>query len=438
MPSNAVEELLARVGPGTPSGDVFRRYWLPVEVAADLAGSRGSVSQANNPRRLRILGEDLVLFRDASGKPGLVAEHCSHRGTSLYYGRVEEDGLRCLYHGWKYDREGHCLDTPAEPPDSNFKLTVKHPAYPCVEIGGLIFAYMGPPEKQPPFPRYPQLFREDGLRVTGNGKRIQNSNVFLQILDNVLDVWHREIAHGWYKANPRVGFIHHGIDNRPPTPMKYERTPWGACYATLQNTEKPGVFEYHETHAVMPCQRYGQPGGSSVNWAVPIDDTTTRWFGVSFHPFDENGRIPEEALRRINSLQPNDSGGPFYDGWFEEVGHWWNFGHPLRGGPIWEDEAIMSTQGPDERGRLPDWDRWHLTSSDRGVMLMHELWGEQVERVQEGLDPLGILRGDEAEMLFPIPGELRFVDWDEGMRLFNMSLDERIARRQLEFDRRPA
>src|SRR5687767_3436766 len=161
--SNVEQEVLFRVGPGTPSGEVFRRYWLPVETSSNLGGGRGSVvPSAKNPIRVRVLGEDLVLFRDSTGKPGLLGEHCSHRGTSLYFGRVEEHGLRCLYHGWKYDRGGRCLETPAEPPESNFRLTVQHPSYPCEEVGGLIFAYLGPPDKQPPFPRYPMLFRDDG------------------------------------------------------------------------------------------------------------------------------------------------------------------------------------------------------------------------------------------------------------------------------------
>ncbi|HZT09110.1 MAG TPA: Rieske 2Fe-2S domain-containing protein [Chloroflexota bacterium] len=436
MPNNREEELLARVGPGTPSGEVFRRYWLPVEVSANLGGGPGpAFSGSSNPLRLTVLGEQLVLFRDGSGKPGLVAEHCSHRGTSLYYGRVEDEGLRCLYHGWLYDREGRCLDTPAEPPESSFKHTVRHPAYPCREVGGLIFAYMGPPEKEPPFPRFPQLFREDGVRITGNGRRIQKSNVFLQTLDNVLDVWHREVAHGWFKAVPRVGSIHHGTNGQEPTPIKFERTPWGACYVTLQNTAKEGVYEYHETHAVMPCQRMGQPGGSSINWAVPIDDATTRWFGVSFHPFDEHGEIPPSVQQRMFSQTPSDAGGPFYDGWVEDVGHWWNHGHPLRQGPIWEDEVIMGTQGSEARNRLPDWDRWRLATSDRGLTLMHDLWREQVSRVEEGLDPIGIVRGEAAERYIPVPGEIRHVSWDEGMRLFKMSLEERVQRREAQIAR---
>jgi 5,5'-dehydrodivanillate O-demethylase oxygenase subunit len=427
---NETQEILFKVGPGTPSGEVFRRYWLPVETSANLGGGRGNIEpSAKNPIRIKVLGEHLVLYRDITGRPGLLAEHCTHRGTSLYYGRVEEDGLRCLYHGWKYDREGNCLETPAEPPDSNFRMTIKHPSYPCIELGGLIFAYMGPSEKQPPFPKYPMLFRKDGITVAGKGNRIQNSSVFLQTLDNVLDVWHREIAHGWFKGTPPVNGIHHERGDEPATPIKFEKTPWGACYVTLQNSREPGVYEYHETHGVMPVQRSGQLGGSSMNWAVPMDDYTTRWFGVSFHPYDKEGKIPESALRRMAQDTPSDSGGPFYDGWFEDVGHYWNYGHPARGGPIWEDEAIMSTQGPEERNRLPDWDKWRLGTSDRGVLLMHELWEEQVERVQEGLDPVGIVRGPEAEEIIPIPGENMHVSWEEGMKLFNMSLDERIERR---------
>ncbi len=426
MPLNNAEmDALFKLGPGTPSGEVFRRYWLPVETSANLDGGRGNVRpSAKNPLRVRALGENLVLFRDASGNHGLLADHCSHRGASLYYGRVENDGLRCLYHGWLYDRNGVCIEMPAEPPAARFRASVKHPSYPCVEVGGLIFAYMGPPELQPPFPRYPPLFRNDGVRVVGKGNRIQKSNALLQTLDNVLDVWHREIAHGWFKGDSPVHSMHHGRNGDPPTPIRFETTPWGACYVVLQNTRNEGQYEYHETHAVLPCLRART---NSVNWAVPIDDFSTRWFGVSFEPFSPDGSISDAALRRLHADTPADAGGPFYDGWFEDVGHWWNTGHPLRQGPIWEDEAAMSTQGRAERGGLPDWEKMTFGSSDRGVLLMHKLWEEQVARVQDGIDPVGVIRGEEAERMIPIPGQVVFVDREEGMRLFNAQIDERIA-----------
>jgi len=243
---NEEEEELVRVGPGTPSGEVFRRYWLPVEVSANLGGGRGgNFSGTNNPLRIKVLGEDLVLFRDGSGQPGLVAEHCSHRGTSLYYGRVEEEGIRCLYHGWCYDRAGNCIDTPAEPPDSNFKLTVKHPSYPCMEVGGLIFAYMGPKEKQPIFPKYHQLFAQDGIRVTGNGGYTEQCNVFQALHDNNLDPWHGEIAHGWFRGRPPVTTMHHGRNGEPATPIKFDRTPWGTRMVVVKTHKTPGQYHYH-------------------------------------------------------------------------------------------------------------------------------------------------------------------------------------------------
>jgi nitrite reductase/ring-hydroxylating ferredoxin subunit len=423
---NAIEESLARVGPGTPSGEVFRCYWLPIEVAANLGGRRGEFLGTRNPLRVRVLGENLVLFRDGSGKPGLVAEHCAHRGTSLYYGRVEEDCIRCLYHGWAYDREGNCIDQPAEHPTSTFKSTIRQPSYPCVEAGGLIFAYLGRPERKPPFPRYPQLFRTDGVRITGNGRRIQRSNVFLQTLDNVLDPWHTEIGHTWFKGTPVTPRMHHGIDGQPPTPLKYERTPWGTCYAELKNSEKSGLYEYHETHAVFPCQRCSRPGGATIIWAVPIDDYNTRWLGVSFFPFDKDGNLPAEVYRAINDPTPTDAKVDFSENWVEEVGHWWNHGHPWRGGPIWEDEVFMGTQGDAERGFLPDWDKWHLASSDRGVAMMHRIWKEQVDRVKEGLDPIGIDRDQDEEGYVPLTADVRYLNWDEGMWLFNKTIDERI------------
>ena len=420
---NEEEDELFKMGPGTPSGELFRRYWLPVETSANLGGGRGPVTpSAKNPVRLKVLDETLVLFRDATGKPGLLEEHCTHRGTSLAYGRVENDGLRCLYHGWKYDREGNCLDMPAETND-RFRASVKHPAYPCVEVGGLIFAYMGPPELQPPFPQYPVLFRKDGLRVAGKGNRIQKSNALLQTLDNVLDVWHREVAHGWFKGVEPVYGIHNGRESDAATPIKFETTPWGACYVTLQNTRDPKLYEYHETHAVFPCQRSRT---DTMNWAVPMDDHTTRWLGVSFTPFDEHGQVSEAAMRRLHADTPLDSGGPFYEGWMEDVGHWWNTGHPLRQGPIWEDEVVMSTQGREQRDGLPDFDKMTFGSSDKGVLLMHKLWKEQIARIQDGADPVGIVRGPEAEQMIPLPGQVKYVDRQEGDRLFNMTLEERM------------
>jgi nitrite reductase/ring-hydroxylating ferredoxin subunit len=426
---NEEEEALVRVGPGTLSGEVFRRYWLPVECSANLGNYVPGSASARNPLRVKMLGEDLVLFRDASGKAGLVAEHCSHRGTSLYYGRVEENCIRCLYHGWAYDREGNLIDTPGEPPDSNFKLTVKHPSYPTYEVGGLIFTYMGPPDKMPLFPKYPQLFRQDGIRITGNGGYIEQCNVFQALHDNNLDPWHGEIAHGWYRGGPIPNTMHWGIDGKPPTPIKFERTPWGTRMVILKSERGGKGYLYHETHTVWPTQRCNFTGARSMKWAVPIDDYRTRWMCVDFHPFDKNGKPTEEAERAARSTGTSISHAVDLPlDWAQQVGAWWNLGHPWRQGNIWEDEVAQQTQGSAERNFLPDWEKWHLATSDRGVVLNRELWREQIDRVQEGLDPIGVVRdASQDHPIYITSDDIRGLTWEEGMKLWELTQEQRLA-----------
>jgi phthalate 4,5-dioxygenase oxygenase subunit len=151
MLSHDENEILTRVGPGTAMGELMRRYWLPALLSEEIPAPDCA------PVRVRLLGEDLIAFRDSGGKIGLLGEHCAHRGTSLFFGRNEACGLRCVYHGWKYDVEGNVLETPAEPLDSDFRRKLRHTAYPCHEVAGVIFAYLGPPEKVPLLPCYEWL-----------------------------------------------------------------------------------------------------------------------------------------------------------------------------------------------------------------------------------------------------------------------------------------
>src|SRR3989449_8736072 len=156
-------DLLTQVGPGKPMGELMRRYWIPALLSSEIAERDGA------PVRVRLLGEDLVAFRDSQGRVGLLDEHCSHRGTSLFFGRNEECGLSCIYHGWKYDIDGNVLDTPAEPAESMIKHHVRHTAYPTYEKNGIIYTYMGPAEKQSLVPHYAWLsFEAD--QVSGDYK----------------------------------------------------------------------------------------------------------------------------------------------------------------------------------------------------------------------------------------------------------------------------
>ncbi len=175
-------EMLTRAGPGTPAGEMLRRYWHPIAFSRELKG---------RPKRRTLLGEDLVLFRDEQGRLGLLALRCSHRGTSLEYGHLEDGGLRCCYHGWLYDVEGRVLDQPGEPTDSTFRERVRHPAYKVQELAGIVFAYLGP-EPAPLLPRYDVLVREDGTRSLN--ARVVHCN-YLQMVENSVDQHHFKWLH---------------------------------------------------------------------------------------------------------------------------------------------------------------------------------------------------------------------------------------------------
>src|SRR2546421_11306581 len=146
MLSQQDNELITRVGPGTPMGELMRQYWMPALLSSELPTPDGA------PLRVRLLGENLIAFRATSGDVGLVQNSCPHRGASLFFGRNEEEGLRCVYHGWKFDVTGACVDMPSEPAESNFKTKVRALAYPCVERNGVVWAYMGPRTTPPPLP----------------------------------------------------------------------------------------------------------------------------------------------------------------------------------------------------------------------------------------------------------------------------------------------
>src|SRR6266567_826364 len=148
MLSREENELICRTGPDTPMGELFRRFWLPVALAEEIPG------RDCDPVRVQLLGEHLVLFRDTQGRPGLVDAYCPHRGAPLFFGRNEECGLRCVYHGWKFDVTGKCVDIPSAQEGDTFKDKIHIKAYPCVEVAGMVFAYMGPAAKQPPFPDF--------------------------------------------------------------------------------------------------------------------------------------------------------------------------------------------------------------------------------------------------------------------------------------------
>ena len=186
MLSHEDNDFFCRVGPGTPAGQLLRRYWHVVGAAAEL-------NDAKPKKRVRLLGENLLLYKDRSGGYGLVAENCSHRGVSLYYGFVEKDGIRCPYHGWKYDACGRCIDQPFESPEAGFKAKIQHPAYPVENLAGLLFAYMGPPDRKPLLPKWDLLVRNDGKKQIDICETLRCN--WLQAMENSVDPTHTYYLH---------------------------------------------------------------------------------------------------------------------------------------------------------------------------------------------------------------------------------------------------
>lgn len=236
------------------AGDAGRGHAAPLLVAG---GFSEEVRASGAPVRVRILGEDLVLFRDGVGRLGLVGLHCSHRGTSLEYGRVEESGIRCAYHGWLYDVRGNCLQQPAEPEESTLKDRIRHPAYRTQELGGFAFAYLGP-EPAPLLPRYDLLLREDGTRVIG--AKFDHCN-WLQGAENAVDQSH-------------LPFLHASV--YPTMAMKQPSVEWERTwYGVKATTRIAGIGTPKYSHFLFPSNnrvttaRAGTNPDHNIRWRVP-------------------------------------------------------------------------------------------------------------------------------------------------------------------------
>src|SRR5690349_3723575 len=210
MLSRELNELITRVGPGTPMGNVLRRYWMPALLSNEVPNAD------SDPVRVRLMGEDLVAFRDTNGTVGLIQNNCPHRGASLFFGRNEENGLRCVYHGWKFDASGQCIDMPNEPAESDFKNKVKAVAYPCVERNGLVWTYMGPRQTPPPLPDLEANNLPDGEYSVS---AIQRECNYLQGLEGDIDTSHFSFLHfgaaGPETAEPGT-FHYYALTDRAP------------------------------------------------------------------------------------------------------------------------------------------------------------------------------------------------------------------------------
>lgn len=270
---------LAETSVGTPIGNLLRRYWTAALLSSELDAESA-------PVRVRIMGEDLVAFRDAEGRVGLLGEHCAHRGASLYFGRNGEGGLRCWYHGWKYDRDGNCVDMPNEPPQTRFCDKVKQTAYPCVERAGVVWAYLGPRDKKPELPQLEWLtVPESHVFVS---KRLQRCH-WTQGMDGDLDAAHLSILHDDLlkdrAANPRnksASWLLHEILPKIETHQTEAGLLMGARRAADADTYYWRVNQWFVPgYTNFPIPGDNPQAGHA--W-VPIDDTQCWAFTFSWHP----------------------------------------------------------------------------------------------------------------------------------------------------------
>jgi phthalate 4,5-dioxygenase len=284
-------ELITRVGAETPMGRTMRRYWIPALMSSEVA------EPDCPPVRVKLLGEDLVAFRDSDGRIGLVDEFCPHRRVSLYFGRNEECGLRCVYHGWKYDVEGNCVDQLNEPVENQFKDRIHLTAYPTVELGGLVWAYMGPAEQMPPPPKFAWTQVPEARRnVT---KVIQECN-WLQALEGGIDTSHAPILHRTLTENTNRGGI------RPSSPFVRGKAPklvvditdYGYLYAGIRplGEDEVHIRSYHFVlpfHQIRPSRTMSGMASDAGHIWVPIDDYNVMVYNW-FYALDEGAVLTEQ------------------------------------------------------------------------------------------------------------------------------------------------
>jgi nitrite reductase/ring-hydroxylating ferredoxin subunit len=308
-------ELMCRVGPGTPMGNLMREYWIPALLPSELP------SPDCPPIRVRLLGENLIAVRVTSGKVGLFDNFCPHRGTSLFYGRNEEEGLRCVYHGWKYDVTGQCVDMPSEPPRSNFKEKVRTRAYPCVERNGIIWAYMGDRETPPPLPDLaPNLSPE--CRVW---KRLEECN-YMQALEGDIDTVHQTFLHAGH-VKPEDTLKRSGdwlVTMQRWIDMEVRDLEAGATYAGIRPVPDEDNTYWRIGHFLLPFYTFNAPGiltkkNSCIAW-VPVDDENTMVtnFGVpqpgAGDPYTEGIGGVLNGVQRPTPLGKDDPYGPRIQG----------------------------------------------------------------------------------------------------------------------------
>jgi phthalate 4,5-dioxygenase len=377
-------DLLTQVGPEKPLSRLMRHYWLPALLSIEIP------EPDCPPVRVRLLGENLVAFRDSQGRVGLLGEHCAHRGTSLFFGRNEECGLRCIYHGWKYAVDGTVLEIPAEPPGSTLKDKVRQTAYPCKEAAGIVWSYLGPTDKLPLLPNYEWMhLPHNNLYVT---KSIQDCS-WLQGLEGECDSSHLSFLHKNFTGErPRGGGdgALYAADSAPE--LEGIEMDYGVRMLSCRKIDPDTVY-LRVSNIVLPCHGFiptgglkGNPEGYTIHSHVPIDDTHSMRYNIHFRrsrAIEDNERQHDEEIGSDFHKRRNLENNYLQD---REQQKRENF---TGMGPIFlvHDSCATESMGP-----IYDRAQEHLGVSDMTVIAVRRFLLRAVRAVEAGQEPPHVIR----------------------------------------------
>jgi 5,5'-dehydrodivanillate O-demethylase len=373
-------ETLTRIGPGTPMGDLMRRYWHPIT----------GVDQMTNrwTKRVRVLGEDLVLFKDRTGAFGLIGEFCPHRRASLAYGIPTEDGIRCPYHGWNFDGTGSCLEQPNEPEGSNFKDKVRTAGYPVQAFAGLIWAYLGP-LPAPLIPALDGLVAPRAIRTCGITRVHCN---WMQIMENSVDPVHTEWLHGHLfqfvaeKQGLRTALARHHAK------IAFDEFPYGMIKRRLMVGQSEDSSDWTTGHPIVFPNTLAVSSGADdymyylFQFRTPIDDTTTEHFWYAAFTFPEGTEIPQHLLDTCPTFDA-----PQFDA----------NGEYMLDSVHAQDVMAWETQGPIAKRHLE-----RLGTTDVGVIQFRQMLEREMQKVQRGEDPMVVIRDPAQNVCIDLPKEM--------------------------------
>jgi phthalate 4,5-dioxygenase len=389
MLKTEVNELLTQTGPETPGGDLFRQYWLPALLAGELPENDCP------PVRVKILSERLIAFRDSEGRYGLIDEFCAHRGVSLWFGRVEECGLRCAYHGWKYDVTGQCVEVPSEPENSNFSRKVKLTSYPLVKVGDILWTHLGDPEQRPGLPEFE--FCLVPPEQTYTSKRWQESN-WLQALEGGIDSSHVSWLHsGGLKSDPLFkgakGNEYNLNDLRPF--FEVAEADGGLFVGARRNAEE-GHYYWRITPWVMPSFTMVPPRGDHPvhgHFWVPIDDENCWVYTFDYHTVRPLTGGERQAMKDGHGVHSRNIPGTYRPQENKDNDYLMDRDAQRRGetfsgirGIAQQDASLQESMGP-----IVNRTKERLVSSDTGIIKARQKLRKAIEALRdEAVTPPGV------------------------------------------------